>query len=493
MKNFKDILESIFDIADDTSINKVAIASWIEEYARGDFKIRETNKGITINGDIRFKNADVFPGLNIYNVIGNVYIEKCDLTDLSGIFSEISSIKGGLMITGCPNFVSLKGCPEHLKKLEVINCKNFKSLEYLPKFVDNVKISGCGKRFKEQQIRARTGEWCNIMCSEEPEDANINEAFQDPVLSKLNDALKKWKKGTVDSLIKDSQLRLSELTSFDREEYDIYTDNEKEWCKSINKFVRNSMKITSGFVIGYDSKKKEVKFFATGSWYSKKMWLVITRMNSNTWTEDIAPGMISSWFSRNHLSSEDVDTLYIYTSDRTRDDEDSAFKGRVRLQNDRYNSRKGMIMLDEDSLKEIARENTKKYRAAAAQLRALRESDKYKDLANKIENLITRFGKCMSKYITDTNWGYRNRYTIDSLIENMTEEKKYVKGRTYKDSYYTDSSVIDVYRKFAKRVVELANNDTYSPTYAEQEIEQMRKELDKYIGRVEDKLSQLGF
>lgn len=89
----------------------------------------------------------VIPGYTIDTVVGNVVINSCKQKTLEGA----PRLVGGYMyVTGHDNITSLKGCPEYIGKLLLIDLPNLRSLKGIAKKVEyGVYMSNVGVRSLE--------------------------------------------------------------------------------------------------------------------------------------------------------------------------------------------------------------------------------------------------------------------------------------------------------------------------------------------------------
>lgn len=164
-------------------------------------KITKKKNGYVLRGNFKTKDIkDIYYGPKIVAVYGNFAISDTKLSSLEGMFSVDAMIEGTFTIENNDNLVSLKGCPISVSTLVIANNKNLKDIDIAPNVLVNAYISKNGKKFKEDQLRAKINVYKKIFCSVENneelinESEIINEAFKAPQLKLIADAIKRCTK-----------------------------------------------------------------------------------------------------------------------------------------------------------------------------------------------------------------------------------------------------------------------------------------------------------
>lgn len=498
---------------DDNAVDdgmEIFLNNWLQKNCKGDFKILKTKKKRIITGDIKISSKEELIKLGIDEVRGNIYFEKCsELVNLEGMFNNGARVSGTLAIIDCPKFNSLEGSPWDCKVLELTNLPQLKSLAGAPEWCNEVNIIRCGKRFKKEQVKSVVKSvGVVINCDVEGEEPNITEAFKDPILSKLQDAIVYYNKNNRDgyyhndiqmTAIVNNDWKLSEITPSARKRYDVISDSEKDWCKDVQKIFRGKDDKEHGFVVGYNTQEGLVMAVMYHDTYSKSAFTFLKLRSTKDYGNKTSWGVndIKSIFSKTRLVNNDIDTLYIYSSAnfRTKDEQTGwnnphDYEGRWQIQNNRRNSRRGMVDLSKDGLRELLNDNRNRYKAAAEKLRALRNSDKYKPLQEKVQKLMERTNKLTEKMWKDVAWCAKNRFRIEETMKSMFREYEYRSGRSNQINYSVDGGVMYAFRVLAIRVAELSTGDGYA---SESSVNSAKQELLKAIEKADKNLSNLGF
>jgi hypothetical protein len=90
-----------------------------------------------------------------------------------------------------------------------------------------------------------------------------------------------------------------------------------------------------------------------------------------------------------------------------------------KIQQDRYNARKGMVENTPEYYAQVVKENHKRWKNILAQ-RQVDDDKKYQDILKVCDGLMNRSAKVMSK-MSDYDWVEDNRWNIDSLAKLIQE------------------------------------------------------------------------
>ena len=473
--NIKDyITEGIFDTTAD-DLSNAAMEDWLNKNGRGEFKVKLDKKGsISIKGDITIKTNDEIVDLNIDKVDGTITFRKCpELVNLNGMFTMFGTVKK-LIIVDCENFESFEGCAHTVDILEISNCPKFKSITTLPTTPFKVTIMKCGKRFKKEQIKQHCQAASMIMCSEEDRANMITEAFKDPILAKVWDEVLASTKNAQYGRKKKMQdffpndWKINEITPNDREEYDVNTDKEKDWIRAAQKILRSGQYEVRGVIVCYNAEEDKVKYICTKDYQG---WSTVkfdapkkyrsydpddTEMESGITDADWNASSIAAFFSKNELTKRRIDTLYIYREDKM---DKGEIEGKVKLHHSRADNREGMVRLDDWSLKQLAEQQRRNYKAAAAKIKTLKQTDEYKEVANKIEDIMNRVTKMTVKMVRDRGWASANKWGCSKILEEYGQWPHRVgRGR---DEHRVDGGFLYQVKEFALLIIDLAKGDAY--------------------------------
>lgn len=266
----KYVNESILDDIDvqiknsDKIIDMKRAQAWGEKSRKKPW-IAIQKQGYALGGDFVIDDieTEIYYGLPIKRVDGNIAIKDCNIESLEGLFLPGCTISGTLAIEDCPNLKSLNGLPAEIGTLVVNYNKSLKTIEIdnreKPVMINNnMYLSKNGKRFKKDVISNNNNILVikNIFCSIESNvdsinEDTVNEAFKAPQLKILADALKKAgsKNRELAPKIKQfvSDVRLDTISSKDVYEYSC---DDPEAAKNVRMYYGNKRR---GFFFVLDS------------------------------------------------------------------------------------------------------------------------------------------------------------------------------------------------------------------------------------------------
>lgn len=267
---YRYVNESILDDIDDQIksgdkiLNMKRAQAWGERSRKKPW-IAVQKQGYALGGDFIIDDIDteIYYGLPIKRVDGNLAIKDCSIESLEGLFLPDSTISGTLTIEDCPNLKSLNGLPAAVGTLVVNYNKNLKTIDIddreKPVIVNNnMYLSKNGKRFKKDVIASNNNIVVakNIFCSIESSvdlinEDTINEAFKAPQLKVLADALKEAgsKNREIAPKIKQfvTDVKLDTISSADVYEYSC---DDPEAAKNVRMYYGNKRR---GFFFVIDS------------------------------------------------------------------------------------------------------------------------------------------------------------------------------------------------------------------------------------------------
>lgn len=251
--------ESILDDIDDQIqstdkiMNMERAQKWGEKSRRKPW-VAVQRQGYALGGDFVIDDieSEIYYGLPIKRVDGNLAIKDCSIESLEGLFLPDCTISGTLAIEDCPNLKSLNGLPAAVGTLVVNYNKSLKTIDIddreKPVIVyNNMYLSKNGKRFKKDVIYKNSNIVVakNIFCSAESNvdvinEDTINEAFKAPQLKVLADALKEAgsKNREIAPKIKQfvADVKLDTISSTDVYEYSC---DDPEAAKNVRMYYGN--------------------------------------------------------------------------------------------------------------------------------------------------------------------------------------------------------------------------------------------------------------
>lgn len=465
MKSIYDIIkEGLFDIDDNVDrIDRAIAADWIEQHCTGDFKIKEKKStlGPTIVGNLILDKYDgeTIP-VSIWSLKkGSLYITNCPrLKTIKGFFGDRPmSIDGGLYIENCPNLESLEGCPPIVDEFSLINCKRIKSLVGAPEHVfGNCYIMKNGKKFKEDEIKAAIQTHARIDCNEEEIEANLNEAFTEPHLLKLSQHLKDNGTSFKQLIASRREIAFDKITSKDVKTYPFGND---EAIKACNKIISGK---TSGFIILLNSKGEYTDMI-----FGKTMVNLIPGYNFGRKSVDCPSREILDDCKRAGERVVFYTTIDFNTS-------------KIKL--DRRESREGMITNTPEQNETIAKENMRRYKKLAAQMRANKDND-FEKLDDAVEDIIMRVVKACRMAHRDPN--KFSKYTISALNLMVYDQTRYSNGKSY-----GQDGLLVVYDRYTDCMTSVKQGTAYA--YEVDNLPKYKKAIEDRVAEIDKKLKELG-
>ena len=431
MNNIFDyIKESLLDDVDslENKTDNIILKGWFDEYAKGDFKVKISKKGITkVTGNmiIRGFDGEKFPTMNIDEFKGSLTIERCpNLISTEGLFKDyFYKIYGNLIINNCPKLTTLK-CPTTVEgNFQLVGNSSLKSLEGAPEMVtDEVYIMKNGKKFKEEQIKQYipfVGDF--ICCSEEGEEADVNEAqideaFSNPYLMLLNKQLNEQGYKFLDVF----------RSNYAWDQIDSSHIQNCNWRfkKPSDKDLKAARAIISGKIDGlilvyYYENNKIVFEYAIDS---NKMY---TRLNKKSryirWESVKSTELIDMICGNLGYSTTDGMLIIKHTSDIKT----------YKKQNDRYDSRVGMVKNTPEYYAKIARENIARYKKIIQTNRANRNTGE----VEKVQKMVDAFLKDImqaSQNVMKNPMKYKDELLwLEKLNEFAYDRKRYDRGSSW--------------------------------------------------------------
>lgn len=421
------ILDDIDDIMNDT--DNIITKEWFNQYATGDFKVKISKKGITkVTGNMIIKgfDGDKFPTINIDEFNGSLTIEKCpNLVSMEGLFKQyFYKIYGNLIVNNCPKLTKL-ACPTIVEgNFQLVGNSSLKSLEGAPEMVtDEVYIMKNGKKFKEDQIKKYipyVGDF--IFCSEEGEEANINEdqideAFSNPYLMLLNKQLNEYGRKFKD--IFRSNMAWDQIDNSHIQNYNW------RFKKPSDKDLKAARAIISGkidgLIIVYYYENNKIVFNKAIN--SNKMQISLNKPADRyaRWESIRSTELIDMICGNNGYATTDGMLIIKHTSDIET----------YKIQIDRRNSREGMVENTPEYYAKIARENIARYKKIIQANKANRNTGE----VEKVQKMVDAFLRDImqaSQNVMKNPMKYKDELLwLEKLNEYAYDRVSYDRGRTY--------------------------------------------------------------
>lgn len=486
--------------AGDKYMDEETLKKW---FVNDNCKITKKKNGYVLRGNFKTKDIDTtYNGPKIVAVYGNFSISDTKLSSLEGMFSDDCMIEGTFTIENNDNLVSLKGCPISVGTLVIANNKNLKDIDIAPNVLVNAYISKNGKKFKEEQLRAKMNVYKKIFCSVENEDVEdvlvnesetINEAFKAPQLKLIADAIKRCtKKGTVK---REDRFTLERITAiaWDKLEASKISEYDNSDPKTIT-VIRNLIYKKANGMFALMNKEGEVYAII----YDKHFLMLTPNAHYRS---------IDKYTSGNKVSNQDmIDVVSNADSFMFIDlkDEDLVWA----LRNDRRNARVGALayrkgyertgkaeyswsndLISDKNVRyyqEIANENRERYKTMLQQLKAKKALT-----SGNFDNIKKRLDAVFARYTTLLSNVYANPTKYSSWDLDWLNDKFYTSSHT---KYSTTESglfrAIEVYFNF---LIEASKGSAYMGRNNDviQKIKDLEEVLLANIRAVELKLDEI--
>lgn len=477
----KSLIEGLLD---DNIFNDVegAIATdWLKDNVKSKYKVMQLKTGeLKVWGKLVIKKVDQFGYLNISLLDGDLYIENCNVTSLDNIFStNHPKVTGNIYITGCPKLVDISGLPMWVDgEVSISNCPALKSLDGVECHAGDVTIMTCGKKFSKSAIERAFVCAINVHCSEKEYIANLLEAFQDPILTRVFDQLKNQKSTFNISEIFTGGIALNKITPSMRTTYR-YMDNVKKIQTAVRKICANKGGI-QGFIITEDwdgnfveayNQNQRCYYLKHGTRKDNEQWYSGKGNNGEKLSSSTE---VVKRFESGNSHMNNIKYVHIWDYEGS-EREDMAWWE----QDSRREAREGMIPQDKQGLKKILQDQQARYRTLVKQLKATRETDKYKAMVDKVDKIMVRFTKFMHKFIADPKWANDVRWKADRIFDSIR------KGYD-RNARYQEYGVLYAFQTWSKSVVRTLNAENHYSGAPDS------TELEEAINRADKNLSEIG-
>lgn len=468
----KSLIEGLLDDNIFNDIDKAIATDWLQANVKSQYKVKQLKTGeLKVWGKLVIKKVNDISMLNISQLDGDLYIENCDVTSLNSVFADFAKVTGSIYITNCPKLTDITGLPRWVDgEVSISNCSTLKSLDGVTCHASDVTIMKCGKKFSKDTISKAFNCAIHVHCSEEELVANILEAFQDPVLTRMFDQLKKQRSSFDITNIIPGHMRMSRISPSMRDTYK-YPADLKKILTMVRKICANKGGI-SGFILTEDWDGNFVDAYTSNQYCYHLQYG--TRADNERWGTDRTNRGVdignSTAIVQRFENLSNIKYVHVYTFEGSEDDDRT-----YGIQIDRQRAKEGMIPQDKAGLEKLLRSQRDRYKTLVKQLKATRESDKYKVMVDKVDKIMERFTKFMHKYIADPKWAGSVGYKADLVFDAI--RKGYVQG-----SKYQEYGVLYTFQNWAKSVVRTLNaENTYSngpdSTELEKSIDRANKRL----------------
>lgn len=413
----KSLYEGLLDGDIFDNIDSTLATDWLKDNVKSQYKVTQLKTGeLKIRGKLIIDGVAEIGWLNIVSLKGDLYIENCDIVDLDRIFAQNAKVNGGIYITGCKKLTDISGLPRFVEGDVVItNCPALRELTDVNCWAENVSIMRCGKRFKQGAVQKAFPTAVRIVCSEEEYEANlneaiVNEAFQDPVLIRLYDQIRNLKKKFNISDMFGEGIRPDKITPSMRETFTL--NDEKKMLTAARKALRNRHYSENlGFIATEDHDGNFV-MLANSDLFA--YWLKDGDFPL-AWSgfggkASFNFNQLISMLNPSSLLMEDVKYVHIW----------SIKPDRWVIRRERQDAKRGMIDVHNITMMRTLRyEQQMRYAKALKALKAVRNSDKYKEILAKVDSIMQRFNKFMNKLIDDPSWAASVSYDAEEVFKSI--------------------------------------------------------------------------
>lgn len=467
----KGLYESL--LGDDifNNIEDVVSKDWMQQHCTGSYKSQTLKNGkVKIRGTLVIKDADYIPSLNITSLDGKLYIEHCKVGNLDGLFDRFGDFKCDIYISDCPNLTNISGLPVAMHgEVSISDCKSLTNLDGTDCMCDRVTIMKCGKRFNKTTVKKHFP-LCQpdhgIFCSEEECDAMICESFHDPILMRLWDQLKNDKMQVKLGQIFGVRLSIDKISPSCRTTFK-FPEQEKAMKSAVRSIMIRYGE--DGLVVTEDWDGRFRHIYS--SWHHGGKQYSLSPKDRFKGEKGYVFGErdVAAAVSSGSTIMQDVKYVHVWKFD---DDLSNR-----KLQQARAEAKHGVINYDKESLENMLFAQRSRYKDAVKKIKAIRGSAEYKAMGEKVNKIMERFSKLVTKMIAEPTWAKNNRFDIDRVIESIREG--WAPGRKYQQY-----GVIYLFQLYAAQVINVSNGDGGNmpdPT-----------ELDKAIEKADRQLSKIG-
>lgn len=431
MLDLNSIYETLLDDEDVIidSTEKVLVKKWFEDNASGQYKVRALkNNTIKITGNILLKNytGETLPEfLTISSMEGNLSIEKCpNLTNIQNLFTIYTQLEGNLSINNCPKLTSLEGCPEWVKgSVSIMGNSSLRSLEGMPKYIfGSLYVFKNGKKFKKPDIeKIVTNEYTQIFCSLEDEidlinEQLVNESVNEPHLVVLIRQLKQDKTLSDDfQSILHYQLPWDNIDSSHVTEFDV--------DKKAKTYVRNLISgrhLNGATYICLLNREGQYTHIIYPE--SKRIMCIDPDCGEWDYLNDLHKGY---WLAKTSTDlMKIVDKAFTIVTIEVPWSEMNDMRTK---QDNRRESRRGMILNTPEQNDEIARENMERYKKLANQKRANRDPE-IEQIDEDMEKLLMATMKLTR--MAKANPQKFSQWDVTYFLQKIGDRQHWVKGKS---------------------------------------------------------------
>lgn len=526
-KNIQALSEGFFDLANDAAIDSQISKDVNNDFlskCKGDYKILTLKDGsVKINGKLLINkyDKDTLEGLKCKDFKGKLIIENCpNLKTLKDSFlSGIVVFDGSITINQCPALESLEGIPNMVKgDVMITNCKKLKDFGTLESVFGNFYWERNGKKYTDEEIRNKVSVIKKVFCSEEEIEADVveglvNEAFNNPWLSKLASQLKKYpykeyswrdnaptKVDTVDKFFRSYGMRswrggrlLDKVTNDD---VDVYSSESKSDMTTLSKVfwnMYNARTLRADCILVFDEDRGEFvgAFAGTGGQRGVQgegiKWV---RLPNKDWHDR---GMDDVFYTKTEARDKllGYGAGYTFVVFKCEADSESNDEKRTDMQMARRNAQAGVIQPgDVEQYKTIAAENIKRYKEIVARNKASRKSDQYSALPDEVEKIMTRSFKLTRAVAKDPK--NFSKWDVTAFLNWIREEKVYSR---YSRNYSGEYGLMYYFKSFMDAYMSMFGNKSYGEPgeYEARALENTSNQLKQAINKADEKLKKFGF
>lgn len=468
--------------------------------------VNKQKKGYAMFGDFVIDDIDEkkYTGTPIKRITGSLSISGCDIESLEGIFLPDCEIDGPFTIEDCPNLVSLEGGPMSCKNLTISGCKKLKDLHGRTVVSGNLFLADNGKKFKEEKLRKDDKNIYvirKIFCSEEFEEANINEsyivneAFASPHLRILADAIKNSTREGKDKINMGRFMANVQLDKIKSSQVHVYNTHDDWAIKDAKQFIQGKR---PGFMFTINM-HGEVSFII-----HQRRVISFPDKNSYYKLDKDYPGfseyrvhdienIILNQETLVMVDVEGMESIYKIHKER-----ENARSGALALQrgNERTGKKTGNYWDDRTNeintkqvryYQDIVDENRKRYNQMLVKIRAERaaNSGTFEKLKKQMDNLFSRYTALLIKILKEPS-KYSN-YDIQWLNDEFSEVTFTGSG---KHRYYEEAGLFKSLERYFTLIISSSKGNVRSSDFNE-ELKKLEEKIQKNISNVDRELTKL--
>ncbi|MBQ3415879.1 MAG: hypothetical protein IJH39_11225 [Clostridia bacterium] len=141
----------------------------------------------------------------------------------------------------------------------------------------------------------------------------------------------------------------------------------------------------------------------------------------------------------------------------------------------------------DEQYKKIAEKNRDRYKQYVAKVKADKDAEdgmgeKIEEYTKKILEVTIKMSKDPAKYV-------KHEYDVAYLLDLLRDERRYVTGKTPKQSYYSGTDgLLTVYKSYISKKLSMSKGDSYD--FERKEYEAAKKKLESIFKTIDERLEK---